>query len=433
MNDFASVMQILDLIADEKSTNEKIKIISNNANNELFCKVVHYALDPFKRFKMSALYADPHSCIPTSFSRIETLFEALDRYAAASGVQKGEKVWFSAQVGGFGASAVEIVNRILAKDLHCGANIKTFQKASPIFDDLPIHFPMKGIDDWDKFWKHAGRIENVCWSPKLDGTRTWAVVNTKGSGCVTYLSSNGKELPNFHIFDKKLIQMADPLSIRYGSPIIFDGEVTNISGDFSRHMSQFRRIKEMNPDGFRFFIFDIVLDCIPFVTRYATLLNTCSLPIFDALRTTYPWREQVKRWKIAIVEHLSLIGDPRMLTDDLIGVGLEGAMFKTWDGFYERKRSNLWCKMKHTNTEDLPVVGKVVGTGKYSHTLGALVVDRNGVQVEVGSGYTDAERDEFWKNPPKMIEVKYQDELASGSLRFPIFVRVREDKDPDSE
>lgn len=68
------------------------------------------------------------------------------------------------------------------------------------------------------------------------------------------------------------------------------------------------------------------------------------------------------------------------------------------------------------------------GTGKYAGMLGALIVDNGKAEVEVGSGFTDAERREFWENPPECIEIKYQEELPSGSLRFPVFVRARDDK-----
>ena len=116
------------------------------------------------------------------------------------------------------------------------------------------------------------------------------------------------------------------------------------------------------------------------------------------------------------------------LLDLAIEQGEEGLILKTWQHHYEYKRANTWCKVKKFHTEDLPVTGWEKGTGKYKNTLGYLICDYNGVKVKVGSGFTDAERDEFMNELPSMIEVQYQEVTKDGSLRFPTFQRVRDDK-----
>lgn len=115
------------------------------------------------------------------------------------------------------------------------------------------------------------------------------------------------------------------------------------------------------------------------------------------------------------------------LLDKVSSDGEEGLVIKTLDGPYEFKRSNHWCKLKLTYTEDLPVLRFEYGTGKYKNLLGALICNRNGVEVRVGSGYDDQERADLL-NIPSMIEVEFKNVTDDGSLREPIFVRVREDK-----
>ena len=61
--------------------------------------------------------------------------------------------------------------------------------------------------------------------------------------------------------------------------------------------------------------------------------------------------------------------------------------------------------------------------------VGSLVVDYKGTKVSVGTGFTDEQRVEFYKDTPEIIEVNYQEVTKDGSLRFPSFVRIREDKD----
>jgi ATP-dependent DNA ligase len=66
-------------------------------------------------------------------------------------------------------------------------------------------------------------------------------------------------------------------------------------------------------------------------------------------------------------------------------------------------------------------------------TLGAFVVDHQGVKVQVGSGLSDEIRSEIWDNKEKYIgrtiEIRYQEITPDGSLRFPTFVCFRNDRD----
>lgn len=416
-------------IAEASSTKEKIHIIhttSITALGEFFKEVVYRALNPYLTYKMTGTIPEPKKVPALSEPMTDltaAVFKRLSYFTTKSALTDQEKADFTELVQLGGTHLVKIVNRILNKDLRCGASILTFRKAHQDFEILPVHHPMKGIDDFDKFYRQSGGRSNICWSCKLDGTRTWAIVNVK-SASVTYLSSNGIELPNFHCFDEQLLQAANNVyEIYKWSSVIFDGEVINVQGDFSKHMSQFRRLNELDPSGFRFRIFDFPLyirpDPRPFHERYSSLQNS-GLPI---------WKfDQSDDSLCSIVHHGPLLQSPKSLMKKMIDLGFEGLMLKTWSGLYQEKRSNDWCKIKAVYTEDLPVVDVIEGTGKYLGMLGALVVKRGNVKVEVGSGFSDAERHEFWLNPPNCIEVKYQEALSSGSLRFPIFVRVREDK-----
>jgi DNA ligase-1 len=83
------------------------------------------------------------------------------------------------------------------------------------------------------------------------------------------------------------------------------------------------------------------------------------------------------------------------------------------------------------------VVAVEEGTGKNAGRLGALVCegidDGKTICVNVGSGFTDEQRDEFWKfkrDCIKMVtEVRAdaitQNQDGTYSLRFPRFLRFR--------
>lgn len=437
VNNFSRVREILDRIASTKSMNDKISCIAAHAYNDLFRQVVYYALNPYLTFKMSGNLIEGKGYGESEGFHI-SLFKDLNKFNTVSALSNEDKENFARTYEFGGVDAVNIINRILNKDLECGAGVRTFRKASVRFEDLPVHHPMKGESDWRGFYKRAASRDNICWSVKLDGTRVWGMVNLETFDC-KYLSFNGLDIPNFHCFDASIVHHARKLA---GSsifkkhcinPVIFDGEVINIHGDFSRHMSEFRRLHDMDASGFRFKVFDLVMDGVRFADRLHYLRDYAGMDGYFTYESNLDEWAQYKGngedQPIQYLPHYSLTDHPEFLAKEAIrDYGLEGIMLKTWDHEYQHKRSWDWCKVKIMHTEDLEVVGKVEGRKKYKGMLGALVVNRQGVETEVGSGYTDEERKYFWRKPPKCIEVKYQAVLPSGSLRFPVFVRVRDDK-----
>ncbi|MEG0898318.1 MAG: hypothetical protein RSF40_01230 [Oscillospiraceae bacterium] len=127
---------------------------------------------------------------------------------------------------------------------------------------------------------------------------------------------------------------------------------------------------------------------------------------------------------------------------------LEYAVNNNWEGLmlnkdttYKCKRTTDLIKVKRFYTMDLKVVAVEEGSGRLQGTLGALVVEYKGNTVNVGSGYDDKTRSEIWSNREniigKIIEVKYKETTSDKntgleSLQFPIFVRIRNDKDEPS-
>lgn len=119
-----------------------------------------------------------------------------------------------------------------------------------------------------------------------------------------------------------------------------------------------------------------------------------------------------------------------------INKGFEGIVLKPLEFKYWDKAAVLKCKK--FETVDCVVCGYQDGRGKYAGTVGALLIgyydpEKNSlVQISKVNCTTDENR-EFWNNNREgllntVIEVKCQ-EITDKSLRHPVLLRIREDKD----
>lgn len=115
-------------------------------------------------------------------------------------------------------------------------------------------------------------------------------------------------------------------------------------------------------------------------------------------------------------------------------VNLDGAV-------YERRRTGNLLKVKQFQTLDLPILRVEEGQGCNTGTLGALVVNYEGNEVRVGTGFTQEQRDELWNDRElltgTLVEVKYRERTTNQrggkSLQHPTFVALRPDKTPQLE
>ncbi|MBX4911391.1 hypothetical protein HJA82_29195 [Rhizobium bangladeshense] len=144
--------------------------------------------------------------------------------------------------------------------------------------------------------------------------------------------------------------------------------------------------------------------------------------------------------------------------------GLEGAMVKTYDGAYEKKKSHTWQKIKPEETIDLFINGFFNGeeNAENENRMGGAIVWHKGVNVRVGGGWSSDDRDQLWEDwchdaailgiDPKvgfkpgyfisiatvhdrgfkflgrMLEIEFNEVTPDGSLRHPRAVRFRDDK-----
>jgi len=158
--------------------------------------------------------------------------------------------------------------------------------------------------------------------------------------------------------------------------------------------------------------------------------------------------------------------DPAVITktyDDALAAGHEGIMLKVRSSSYSPgQRGRNWIKIKpEVDTLDLAVIGAEWGEGKRAHVFGSFLVacqDAGKLIAlsRVATGFSDEQLAEVYEilkdsvlktngkevtfEPSLVFEVGYAELQASQNyeggfaLRFPRFIRIRDDKDiPDIE
>ena len=323
--------------------------------------------------------------------------------------------------------------RILIKDLRCGVSDKTVNKVvEKINADyaVPTFACQLAHDSANHEGKLAGqKLVEV----KLDGVRVITIVWPDGR--VLQFSRNGKELVNFeHIKD----QFASLTKLGcFSHPVVFDGEI--MSSSFQDLMKQVHR-KDNVAAG------DAVLNLFDYLTLEefeAGKSDTTQIQRSDQLKNWYEhYGNQCANVTIVGQELVNLDTEEgqskfREINQQAVAGGYEGIMIKDPEAPYECKRTVSWLKLKPFIEVSLEIKDVEEGTGRNVGRLGALVCEGNDdarhIRVNVGSGFSDSDRDTFWNSRSslfgKIVEVRAdavtQNQDGSYSLRFPRFLHFR--------
>jgi len=323
--------------------------------------------------------------------------------------------------------------RILIKDLRCGVSEKTINKvvekkyasyAIPIFGCQLAH------DSANHETKVSGKklIE-----VKLDGVRVITIV--RADGRVDMFSRNGKELTNFPHIAEQISSVIKQKGSSKSMDVVLDGEI--MSGSFQDLMKQVHRKDNVEASDAILNLFDV----LP--------LEDFEKGVYNKDQTTRS--QMVKFWvetNQALLPNVTYVANElvdldteegqrryKEINQKAIDGGYEGIMLKDPEAPYECKRSVAWLKLKPFIEVSLTVVATEEGTGKNVGKMGALVCegvdDGKSIRVNVGSGFTDQMRDDFWacRVDGHVIEVRAdaitQNQDGTYSLRFPRFKSFR--------
>jgi bifunctional non-homologous end joining protein LigD len=298
--------------------------------------------------------------------------------------------------------------------------------------------------------------------PKYDGIRILAFatgVNAKGK--VVLLSRNG--LDKTHSFP----EIADALSAlhaRVKRPFVLDGEVVAMQGNSPLRFQQLQGRMHTSDSG----AIATHRDSSPTALIVFDLLLDGKTSLVGA-----PWRERRKKLEALLrtptrtpkrpsALRISDVGtDGKKMLREAHAHDWEGIIAKRADAPYEvGRRSRAWVKLKIERRQEF-VVGGWTEPRKSREHIGAILLGYYNDDGELvysghtGTGFTRKSLLEMyrklvrgerksspfsttpktnekphWTRPSVVVEIKFNEWTTDGKLRQPVFLGVRDDKDP---
>ena len=407
-----TVAETLEKIKSTRGTKDKMSLLVEHDTPELR-KALKYAMDGFINFHVVK--------VPKVKSRLEIPLgapEAWREFFRVAEMCSRREVTGNAAVDAIHAcfhlaseNEEKWMRNVLKKRFSIGLATKSVNKVFPdLIETFEVQLAEKMTEKVMKKLPDVIRIE-----PKLDGIRCLAVVK---NSCCEIFARSGKQITNFdETIGKELASLDDG---------VYDGEI--MDEDFVALMRQIHRKEGKDVS-----------------KSYLALFDYVSLDEWNSRKGSLPLSDRRKKLENAFLggkfKYLKLVEQESIEKDaasidkyhrEYVSQGYEGAMVKNPNLPYSFGRSDAVIKVKSFSDADLTVIGFKEGTGRHAEKLGSILVEFNGVEVNVGSGFDDDMREHVWKNKTDYMgmtaEVRYQEITQDGSLRFPTFVCWRTDK-----
>ncbi len=453
----------LDIILDimsKSGTNEKIETIKQNEDNDRLKQILFYTFNPLYVFGISSkkIEKELNMILPFETDDLLELLEYLKEHHTGSDMDIAVVQNF---INKQDEKYKNVLTDIVTKSLTLGINAKSINKVWDNF--IPDYEVQQGERLENNIEKLIESGKQIIVTQKYDGQRCSARVENHK---VTLYSRNGKFYEGLKELESELAELDDGM---------YDGELLVNCKD-ERDENNVPKFIEKSDIEFDKNILDIVYAPMPskeLFKKTASLVNSdepnklnvniwlydmTPLENFDKMEdyeVPVEERKRILSEKIAKVHnkcpHLKEVkflytGDfnnvlIQNMLKQVVGLNQEGMMINVYGSPYEFERSKNMLKVKQMYPVDLRVVDVLEGSGANKGKVGALLVNYKGSPLKVGSGLTKEQREKFWEDKSlilgKIITIKYFEETTNKknnekSLRFPIFLEVRYDKDEES-
>lgn len=414
--DLIEVKELFDKIANTSGKNDKIKIIKQNKDNELFIECLKFLLDSDIVTGLSKKKIKKR--VAVMGYRLETMEEAME-YLKQHNSGKDSDIAMIKDFCDRQEGCKLFCEGLFTKSLKIGIDVKGVNKAIPnLIPSFDIMLGSKG--ELDKLPKGMKFV-----TEKYDGVRCFTQIR---DGRIIMKSRQNK------VFEG-LVDIENAIADLGLDNVCLDGELLAIDSPYETVYKDTMKIvstKDKEKHGVKYMLFDII-----------------PLSEFDNKEGKMKYSDR-REWLNTIKESEFIniapilykgtdIDEVLKVLDECRGNGAEGCMINT-DKPYEFKRSKVLQKLKVMSTCDLRVIGFEEGDGKLKGTLGKIICNYKGFDLGVGSGFSEAMRDEIWNNQDKYLgkisEIQYFEQTNNDegglSLRFPVFKQWRFDKEEES-
>ncbi len=392
MTDTGQVLYtILKELERESSRIGKHKILLKYKNIEALSLMLFYAYNPFLRYHIRNVPTNLKSKSNATIDR--KTWSILTQLSKRTITGLAGKRYVFHYIQSLTPQAAYVFVRILKKNLSCGINMKSINKAIPNL--LPDHSVMKPFDyQIDKL------SESFFISPKIDGIRA-----TFRKGKLHF--RNGKEVLGVTHITSLLNPMVE-----------YDGELKVPGVDFDTGSGLIRSHAKAKPNVVYHVFDNISLGRQPLNRRLSSL---AMLPVTNCIkRVPHALNSDYKALDV-------FYKNARQL-------GFEGIVIKDAYSLYERKRSWAWMRIKPNEDAEFKILNVFEGEGKYTGALGGVVIRVGRRTQKVGGGFSDDQRVMWWARPAQIIgrkaTVKFMEYTDKGGLRHPEFKAIRWDITP---
>jgi ATP-dependent DNA ligase len=431
----SQIFSIIEQLAADNSRLAKEAILIKNKDNGILKRVINLALNPFIQFYIRKI--PKYNCSSPAVINLEQALDKLEILSSRTLTGNAGIEHLTSILNSLGEGDAKVIERIIAKDLKCGVSEATSNK---IWKDIVPTYPVMLASGYDQ--KLVDKISFPAYVQlKLDGMRFNAIVK---NGEIEFRSRNGKELtiPSKN-FAMTFVKMAE----YYKDNMVFDGEllvvdhagkpVNRQTGNGILSKSIKNTMSETEATNVRATLWDAIpYDNFiegslnePYNIRLSKLSNC-----FSHIKNVY--RQFAYNADLVWNKEVDNLFSAQQIFEKFLSEGQEGTILKSKNGIWENKRSKTQIKFKGELECELRIIDWEEGTGKNKGRLGALVCESEDgvIQVNVGSGYTDEQRDAYDKSViGKIVTVKYNariKERGDGKERLflPVFIELREDK-----
>lgn len=394
---------------------EKIAILKKNKNNEEFKKMLLYAYNPYMMFNVVKIADIDKKQIVSDSEQWEQFFAACDKSSKRNTTGNAAIAMFQKVFQVSDDENVKIMKNVLKKHLNIGISVSTINS---VFPNLIPEFDVMLAEPYDETRINSDVV--LAFEPKLDGVRCLTIVKNNEA---TMFSRGGKLIENFKHISDDLAKLKDG---------VYDGELMGTTFD---DLMTVYKTKGVSTIQYTYHIFDYI--------EYNEWMS-CKFEMSlakrrDALENL---RIQEMTTTCKVVERqYGKLADIDRVMKHYVKLGYEGLMIKSLEAPYQKKRTYDIMKKKNFLDIDAAIVSLYKGEefSRIQDVMGGAIInvgDKNKpIYVEIGSGWSDDLRKKMWENPDdyigKIIQVSYQEVTKAGSLRFPTFMRFRDDKQMD--